>query len=536
MKKNISIFVNQIGYVTNGTKIAYAKASLENDGSFSIKNAKTKEAVFTGKLTAAPEDPLTGEPILSADFSSFCSDGEYILSIGDEESFSFKIGSKLYGNLFFSVLDYFRLSRCGQEIEGGKWSHTACHTGLAEIYGTDEKKEADGGWHDAGDYGRYIVPGAKAVMDLLGTYDFCKDKFEKFDILAEVRFELEWMLKLQREDGGVYHKISCYHFCAFINPQDEKDKLVIAPVSTAATADFAGCLAHSSKYYMESDPSFAQKLVDAALRAQAYLDCHDDELYKNPQEITTGGYGDWNVKDERYFALCALYEVTGNKEFLFKAFDVKKAALALPEDPSIPWKKNWMEAFSWGCVASYGTEILLKNYDKVAADAGQETADEIKQILIKRADYVMKTCSLSSFNVATRFIQWGCNGSVCDEAHFLMIAWQLTGKQDYYNAALHQIDYLLGCNPIGICYVTGNGTYRTENPHHRPSGVVGKAMPGMLAGGPSAGLQDAVAKAQLEGKPPLSCYIDKQGSYSTNEIAIYWNSSFAMLIASLGLV
>lgn len=536
MKKNISIFVNQIGYVTNGTKSAYAKASLENDGSFSIKNAKTKEAVFTGKLTAAPEDPLTGEPILSADFSSFCTDGEYILSIGDEESFSFKIGSKLYGNLFFSVLDYFRLSRCGQEIEGGKWSHTACHTGLAEIYGTDEKKEADGGWHDAGDYGRYIVPGAKAVMDLLGTYDFCKDKFEKFDILAEVRFELEWMLKLQREDGGVYHKISCYHFCAFINPQDEKDKLVIAPVSTAATADFAGCLAHSSKYYMESDPSFAQKLVDAALRAQAYLDCHDDELYKNPQEITTGGYGDWNVKDERYFALCALYEVTGNKEFLFKAFDVKKAALALPEDPSIPWKKNWMEAFSWGCVASYGTEILLKNYDKVAADAGQETADEIKQILIKRADFVMKTCSASSFNVATRFIQWGCNGGVCDEAHFLMIAWQLTGKQDYYNAALHQIDYLLGCNPIGICYVTGNGTYRTENPHHRPSGVVGKAMPGMLVGGPSAGLQDAVAKAQLEGKPPLSCYIDKQGSYSTNEIAIYWNSSFAMLIASLGLV
>ena len=40
----------------------------------------------------------------------------------------------------------------------------------AIIYGTQEKLMPSGGWHDAGDYGRYIKTGAKAVADLLLAY------------------------------------------------------------------------------------------------------------------------------------------------------------------------------------------------------------------------------------------------------------------------------------------------------------------------------------------------------------------------------
>ena len=54
---------------------------------------------------------------------------------------------------------------------------------------------------------------------MLLAYKKCPEKFAAFDLLGEVRFELEWLLQMQREDGAVYHKISCYHFCAFIMPQ-----------------------------------------------------------------------------------------------------------------------------------------------------------------------------------------------------------------------------------------------------------------------------------------------------------------------------
>lgn len=63
------------------------------------------------------------------------------------------------------------LQRCGAEVEEGVFSHPACHNTEAVIYGTSEKIDVTGGWHDAGDYGRYVVPGAKAVADLLFAYE-----------------------------------------------------------------------------------------------------------------------------------------------------------------------------------------------------------------------------------------------------------------------------------------------------------------------------------------------------------------------------
>ena len=239
------IFINQIGYLPEDKKIAFLTEAAGNQNcTFELCEANSKKIVFSGKIRAKNDDgskfvdSAVGEEIFTADFSDFSQEGQFFIRIGEQESFPFEIKSQVYKNLYYSALNYFNLSRCGQNF---------CHTADAEIYGTNETKNVQGGWHDAGDYGRYIVPTAKTVMDLLLAYDSSKEVFTDFDILKEVRFALEWMLKMQREDGAVYHKVSCYHFCAFINPEDEKDKLVISPISTAATADFAGSLAFASK-------------------------------------------------------------------------------------------------------------------------------------------------------------------------------------------------------------------------------------------------------------------------------------------------
>ena len=240
-----NIFINQIGYLPKDKKIAFLTESAGNQNcSFEVCELNSKKVVFSGNIRAKNDDnskfldSTVGEEIFTADFSEFSQEGQFFIKIGEQESFPFEIKPQVYNNLFYSALNYFNLSRCGQNF---------CHTADAEIYGTSETKNVQGGWHDAGDYGRYIVPTAKTVMDLLMAYDSSKETFSDFDILKEVRFALEWMLKMQREDGAVYHKVSCYHFCAFIKPEHEKDKLVISPVSTAATADFAGSLAFASK-------------------------------------------------------------------------------------------------------------------------------------------------------------------------------------------------------------------------------------------------------------------------------------------------
>ena len=527
-----NIFINQIGYLPEDKKIAFLTEAAGNQNcTFELCEANSKKIVFSGKIRAKNDDgskfvdSAVGEEIFTADFSDFSQEGQFFIRIGEQESFPFEIKSQVYKNLYYSALNYFNLSRCGQNF---------CHTADAEIYGTNETKNVQGGWHDAGDYGRYIVPTAKTVMDLLLAYDSSKEVFTDFDILKEVRFALEWMLKMQREDGAVYHKVSCYHFCAFINPEDEKDKLVISPISTAATADFAGSLAFASKFYQKEDKEFAQKLLDAALKAQEYLNHHDDEIFINPPEITTGSYGDRNVSDERYFALCAIWDATENPEYLKKALEIRENEISLSQKKENETEKKhfWHEGFGWGLMAGFGTEILINNSQKIG---DEETVQKLKDAIIKNADASVETAQKSAFLYASKFYGWGSNGAVCDQAHLLMLAFKITGKTEYKTIAKAQIDYVLGCNPLNYCYVTCCGSKSPEHPHHRPSGAAKKVMPGMLVGGPCAGLNDEYARTHLQNLPALKCYADAEPSYSTNEVAIYWNSAFVYVLSQIGL-
>ena len=64
------------------------------------------------------------------------------------------------------------------------FAHKECHNTMARIYGTDKYIDVSGGWHDAGDYGRYTVAAAKSVVDLMMAYECFPDVFNKsFDIL-----------------------------------------------------------------------------------------------------------------------------------------------------------------------------------------------------------------------------------------------------------------------------------------------------------------------------------------------------------------
>ncbi|MCR4900295.1 MAG: glycoside hydrolase family 9 protein [Treponema sp.] len=541
METKLAVFVNQIGYEPKKSKFAYA-TGLNGTESFSLVDKASNKVVFTSKAARPKCDRVAGEDVCCLDFSDFTTSGTYFISITSRngqtvQSLPVIIQENIYRQVYFSTLYYFYLSRCGQETRDNiykLWGHSSCHDTPATIYGTDQKKEVNGGWHDAGDYGRYVVAGSKAVMDILLAYE-ASPSFDQFDILAEARFELEWMLKMQREDGGVCHKVSCYHFCGFINPQDEKDELVIAPVSSTATADFAGCCAFASEFYKKTDPDFAASLLKAALKAQAYLESHDDEPYKNPPEITTGGYGDWSSIDERYFACAALFLRTGKEKYLTLAMELRNKIVQAPKDPECPWKNVWFEGFGWGMVAGYGTELFLRAKDKIN---DKKILKTITDSMLDTADRLLFTVDTASFGTSLEKVMWGSSGHVCDNAHALLLAYDLTGDTKYYEAAKKQFDYVLGCNPMNICYVTGFGTNTVEHPHHRPSAAMEKTMPGMLSGGPCEGLYDAVAKEKLEPLhlPPLRCFIDDWGSYSTNEIAIYWNSTFVYVASKLKLV
>ena len=137
--------------------------------------------------------------------------------------------------------------------------------------------QPSGGWHDAGDYGKYVVNAGVSVGTLLMAYEYFPSKFGQDDlnipesgngipdILDEVRYELEWLLKMQRSDGGVYHKLTREQFEGFVMPQIDNAPRYLYQVSSTATADFAAMMARAARVCLPFDPSFAQLCRAAAV-------------------------------------------------------------------------------------------------------------------------------------------------------------------------------------------------------------------------------------------------------------------------------
>lgn len=203
------------------------------------------------------------------------------------KSFDFTIGQDVYSDVFKDSVKFFYLQRCGQELTGelaDTWSHPTCHTDLATIYGTDQKIDVSVGWHDAGDYGRYVVASSKAIADLLSAYEDNKAAFgDNFnilesgngipDVLDEVKYQLECMLKMQEPmSGGVYHKVTCANFPGYVMPEEEKEELIVSHISTTATADFAAVMAMGYENFRTIDISLAKKCLAAGEKAWTYLE------------------------------------------------------------------------------------------------------------------------------------------------------------------------------------------------------------------------------------------------------------------------
>lgn len=516
------IMTNQVGYKPDSRKIAVIRnADAVNTNEFSVVNADTKEVVYNGVISESMHNVLADETNYKADFSAVTTPGRYYISYGGlDDSYVFEIGDGVYNNLLDDSVRMLYLQRCGVEVNDDTFGHKACHDTIATIYGTDQKIDVSGGWHDAGDYGRYVVPAAKAVADLLYAYKANPSMYSDNigipesnngtpDVLDEARFELEWMLKMQNKNtGGVYHKVTCDTFPGYVMPEKEVKPLIVMPETTTSTADFAAAMALAYEVYKDVDANFANTCLESAKKAYEWAKANPNQLYlKNPNDITTGAYEDKSASDEIYWASLQLYRATGDSQYLN---NVSSAT-----------------GMDWATVGDYGNiAILTMNGIDKESDIYKKAYDAV----IKQADKFVSVSGNTAYGVSQAKFAWGSNMTIANSGIILGLAYQLTGDAKYIENAQGQLDYLLGVNPLGECFVTGYGTVSPENPHHRPSMAKNTAMKGMLVGGVNSGLEDSAAKAYCQGLPSAKCYVDNSESYSTNEITIYWNSPLTYLL------
>jgi len=543
-----AIHLDQLGYAPGAQKLAIVEG-IDRAGDFKVVRADNGRVVLRGELSAPATWAPANREAAVADFSALTTPGQYRLVVrGVADSDPFVIDPAAYAGLADAALKAFYYNRASTALDpkhAGIYARTAGHpdtqvaihpsaASAARPAGTIVS--APKGWYDAGDYNKYVVNSGISTWTLLSAYAHYPEFFNARDInipesgdaapdlLDEAAWNLEWMLAMQDpSDGGVYHKLTNLSFDGIVMPAQATAPRYMVGKGTAATLDFAAVMAKASRIYAAYEaqfPGLSARMRKAAEAAWGWALTHPDVRYVQPADVHTGGYNDDTLSDEFAWAAAELYLLTGDRSY-FETFERHATA------PDVP---------SWSQVGTLGWISLANELVRLPDDAARQ---RVREALEGAAAKLAKTQQASPWRISMQKedFHWGSNAEALNQALVLLQGYRLNGQRDQLDAAQSLLDYVLGRNPLGVSFVTGQGQRTPLHIHHRPSQADGiePPVPGWLSGGPNPGQQDAKdcgAVHYNETLPALS-WLDNACSYASNEVAINWNAPLVYVSAAL---
>jgi endoglucanase len=516
-----SINLNSLGFLPESSK----KASIVGETkTFVIKKVSDQTKVFEGTVTNPVFQKDVNQNVTIADFSALTKNGKYYLETAEGvKSIEFEISPKAYNQAFYTSMRAFYLWRCGTKVEGDHngihFAHEACHMndGYEDYQGKPgEIRNGTGGWHDAGDYGKYITNAGITVGMMFMAWDQFQDKLRKFklhlpetakgypDFLKELKWETDWVLNMQYTDGSgkVSHKLTSKNFESFCKPEDDKQKRYFTDWSSDAVANFVGMMAQAARYFEPYDKTYSQKCLEAAKLSYKFLQENPEDKGFVQGEFKTGGYQSGD-KDDRLWAAAEMWETTGNQEFL-KDFETQATAMSYKID----------EDWDWGDISNLGMfeYALSKKPGK-----NPEVLKTIQQNIVDVANKLVQNAAADVYARPLVRYYWGCNGTIARQVLNLQVANLIAPDKKYVQTSQDAIAHIFGRNFYNRSYVTGLGINPAMNPHDRRSGSDNEVQPwpGYLVGGGHS----------------ATGWIDKQEDYRTNEIAINWQAALVYALA-----
>lgn len=547
-----AIAINQIGFYPHGPKTAVVMNN-NTAAKFYILDATKGDTVYIGALQAQRHSQYSSNTTNLADFSAFTKKGRYVIAVpGIQTSYPFDVKDNVYNNVGAALVKGYYYQRSSIPLDeqyAGKWHRPAGHPDTAVLVHPSAATAArpagttistPGGWYDAGDYNKYIVNSGISTSTLLSAYEDFPKQFDGLvtnipessnkvpDLLDEALYNIRWMLTMQDPaDGGVYNKCTNAAFDGMVMPGVTKLSRYVVAKGTAAALDFAAVMAQAARVYgkyKKQLPGLADSCQSAAANAWKWavvnpaLAYDQDAMNKQYEpKITTGGYGDRQFGDEWFWAASELVMNTGDDEYL-------QVVLKTVNEPfNIP---------SWSSVHTLGYFTLIRNHDKTKLAPKAINYNSITARFEAYADSLLAGGNKAFGTVmgqSKRDYIWGSSAVAANQGMLLLMAYNYVHGKKCLDGAISNLDYLLGRNATGYCFVTGAGTKSTMHPHHRPSVADGitEPVPGLLTGGPNPGMQDHTKYLFTE---PETAYNDDDQAYASNEIAINWNAPAVYLV------
>ncbi len=518
-----AVHLNSIGFLPKHGKTATIPEKCE---SFRVIDTKSGKEVFAGKTEGPKFQKDLNQSVWIADFSKFNKPGKYYVEVpGVGKSTEFEVAEDVYNFATKTSMRAFYLWRCGTavrgEYNGDTFQNGICHMddGYEDYIGKPgSKRDGTGGWHDAGDHGKYVVNAGVSLGVLFMAWDQFQKPLAKmnFDLpetapgypefLKELKWETDWVLKMQYPDGSgrVSHKLTRTNFSGFIMPEDDHEKRYFTDWSSAATADFIGIMAMASRYFKPYDTAYAKKCLDAAWVSYRFLQENPEPKRFEQGDFRTGGY-QTRDNDDRLWAAAEMWETTGNADCL-KDFEKRAAEM------DFKIEENW----DWGNVSNLGmyTYALSKKRGK-----NPETEKAIRNNILADADNLVTKAENDVYGrpLGSRYY-WGCNGTVARQVVNLQVANRIQHKEEYIETALGAVNHIFGNNYYNRSYVTGLGLNPPMHPHDRRSGAdnIEAPWPGYIVGG---------------GEKATN-WLDEEAKYNLNEVCINWQSALVYALAA----
>lgn len=567
------IRVNQLGYLPKSVKVAVLISEEPIDvKQFDVVNVANGKTVAVISSVKATGKYGTMQSTYRLDFSKFEQQGKFYLKAGNAKSPEFPINTNVYDGTADFVLNYMRQQRCGYNPFIADSCHT--HDGYIVYHPTKTGRHIDviGGWHDAGDYLQYTTTSANAIYQMMTAYKANPDCFgDEYnangqkgangipDIIDEIKWGLDWLVKMNPEKGELYNQIADDRdHASFRNPALDKvdygygpglgrpvyfcsgepqvqGKFMNKTRGVASTAGkFASCFALGYDVMREFYPEFAELLRSKA--DDAY-----QEGVKKPGVCQTASvvspyiYEEVNWVDDMELAAAELYRLTGNRNYLTEAVEYGR------QEPVTPWMgADSARHYQWYPFMNEGHYLLAKQKDsKISAEFLRNMRSGIERTYqrAKSNPYLFGIPAIWCSNNLTTAMITQC-----------MQYRELSGDDSFIEMEAALRDWLFGCNPWGTSMIVELpmwGDYPIQSHSAYVGSRMGQATGGLVDGPVYSTIFNSLKGISINGlpwcppddyarfQPGDMVYHDAISDYSSNEPTMDGTASTTFFLSSL---
>ncbi len=513
--------VNQIGYLPEDTKTAFVLTNANLSGyPFDVFD-KAGDSVFTGKVGEDLGEYGHFAHVYTLDFSHLTKAGSYTVKTAGTLSPPFEISRHTYAGLISLSLEFFRIQRCGDTDPA---IHQPCHLSDARVANGPFKGEhidTSGGWHDAGDYIKFMLTTGYSLNLMLTAYQHHPQAFEGTQFLKEMRVALDWTMKMwDSENHILYYQVGdeSDHDNWRMPEYDDKFRrarpVFAAPEGHGANVagKAASALAIASMIWgNEENPLYDSALAGNYLQAARELydfgKSNPEAQPSNPADF----YTEKTWRDDMALAGAELFRATGEKHYL-------EEAQAYAKEAGNGKTINWANLHG---LAHYEIARLDPAYVPTAA-----------KFLLADLEPAESTLDGNPFALAFPKLHWGIFEDML--GYSLEALWyeDLTGDTRFHPLMIAQRDYILGRNPWGVCFVGGAGTVFPQHPHHQIADIKNITLTGFWDEGPVPLPLFEDQGIHISGDDPFAdfqteeaVFHDNTEDYVTNEPTITMNAA-----------